>query len=139
MVPRSSPLLVTPKTSLLLMLGVAGNPFAADLLMISSGLSAAIQVQTQTSIQELLAEAGEFDALQKEQTKLLDTAKELLENSSILSPFVIFGEKPEDFYNRTVHSGNIGVVGIDAVSAFVGQALRLPDLHDSLGDEYDVR
>ena len=113
---------------------LVGTPFAMDLLTFSSGLMQGIQAETQALMQDLLGQSRELELLQKEQTKLLDAAKELLESNNFLSPFVIFGEKPDDFYNRTVHSGNIGVVGIDAISSFVTHALKLPELNDSLGD-----
>jgi hypothetical protein len=113
---------------------VAGAPYAGELLMVSSGITTGIGTKLQGDYQALLEESRELEKIQKEQLKLLDTAKELLENNSILSPFVIFGEKPDDFYNRTAHSGNIGVVGIDAISSFVDISLRLPELNDTLGE-----
>lgn len=113
---------------------VAGAPYAGDLLTLSSGITSGIGNKLQADYQDLLEQTRELEKLQKEQTKLLETAKELLENRSILSPFVIFGEKPDDFYNRTVHSGNIGVVGIEAISSYVDMSLRLPELNDTLGE-----
>lgn len=113
---------------------VAGAPYADTLLSVASGLQQAIGAQIKLDMSNLLQQSAEQDLLQKEQTKLLDTAKELLENSSILSPFVIFGEKPDAFYTRTVHSGNIGAVSVSAISYFVENALKLPELSDSLGD-----
>lgn len=111
---------------------VAGAPYASDLLTLSSGIMTGIDVQLKMDMQALLNEATAFSKEQEEQVKLLETAQELLENSVILSPFVIFGEKPQEFYDRTVHSGNIGVVGIDAVSSYVDMALRLPELHETM-------
>lgn len=117
---------------------VAGAPFAKELLMLSNGLVQGIQVNVKEDTEDLLAEAREEELLQAEQIKLLDTANELLEQKHHLSPFLIFGETPQEFYNRTVHSGNIGVVGIEAVSAFVDSKLRLPKLNDSFGGiEYE--
>lgn len=113
---------------------VAGAPYAGDLLTLSSGITSGIGNKLQADYQDLLEQTRELEKLQKEQTKLLETAKELLENRSILSPFVIFGEKPDDLYNRTVHSGNIGVVGIEAISSYVDMSLRLPELNDTLGE-----
>jgi hypothetical protein len=69
---------------------------------------------------------------------MLDKAMELLEESNILNPRIIFGESPDDFYNRTVHSGNIGVASLDAISSFVAVALVLPKMNDTIGNpEYD--
>lgn len=113
---------------------VAGAPYAGTMLTVASGINAAIGTQMQFDMADLLQQATQFDLLQKEQIKLLDTARDLLDNRSMLSPFVIFGEKPDDFFNRTVHSGNIGLVGISAVSFYVDSALTLPTLNNSLGE-----
>jgi hypothetical protein len=112
-----------------------GAPFASELLTAASGISVAIGDQLTDDLQDLLGEFTDFGKWQKEQTKLLDTAKELLDGNLHLSPFVIFGETPDAYYNRTVHSGNIGIVGIDAISAFVDIKLKLPELADTLGIE----
>lgn len=112
--------------------GVAGAPWAKSLLALSTGLEQAV---IKAKFSDLLEERSELERYIEEQTKLLDTAKELLENSSRLNPFVIFGEKPEDFYNRTVHFGNIGLMGINAISSYVDLALTLPKLKDTLGEE----
>lgn len=114
--------------------GLNAAPWATDLLTLSSGLSNQVSSVISTDMQALLAEARGFESYKVEQIELLESAQKLLENTSPLSPFVIFGESPKDYYNRTVHSGNIGVVGIEAVSSYVSVQLRLPDLNDSIGD-----
>ena len=111
---------------------VAGAPFASELLMISNGLT---REALNSKMSDLMGEAEEFRLLAEEKNALLEKAEDLLDNTSFLSPFVIFGEKPEDFYNRTVHSGNIGIVGINAISYYVDVALTLPKLNDTLGEE----
>lgn len=111
---------------------VLGAPWAKELLVLSSGLQQAV---LQDKFSELLNEFEAFKLFAEEETKLLDQAKELLENSTVLSPFVIFGEAPQDFYNRTVHSGNIGILGINAISSYVDIALTLPELNDTLGEK----
>lgn len=112
---------------------VSGAPFAKDLLTLSSSLSSAVGADLKREIQGLASEYATFSALEVEKNKLLQTAQDLLKNQTRLSPFAIFGESPQDFYNRTVHSGNIGIVGIDAVASFVDRALILPSLNDSFG------
>lgn len=111
---------------------VLGAPWAKELLVLSSGLQQAV---LQDKFSELLNEFEAFKLFAEEEAKLLDQAKELLENSTVLSPFVIFGEAPQDFYNRTVHSGNIGILGINAISSYVDIALTLPELNDTLGEK----
>lgn len=115
--------------------GMAALPTASTMLQMSSGLSQAV---IQSKFSDLLEQVDELKQFVEEQTKLLDTAKELLENSNLLQPFVIFGEQPQDFYNRTVHFGNIGTLGITAVSSYVDIALTLPKINDTLGENLDV-
>jgi hypothetical protein len=113
---------------------IAGAPWAQDLLSIASNLTDGIGDAIQGLYADLQGQYADFAVWVEDQTKLLDKANELLETSSILSPFVIFGESPDDFYNRTVHSGNIGIAGIDAISSYVDIALTLPKLPDTIGD-----
>lgn len=112
--------------------GLKGAPFASELLSLASGLAKAAVANLEGMMKDVFKEFEEFNAFAEEQTKLLESAQDLLENSVVLSPFVIFGESPEDFYNRTVHSGNIGTVSIDAVSRFVESSLKLPTLPDTI-------
>jgi hypothetical protein len=109
----------------------AGKTFAEVMLMVSNGLERAI---VQAKFSDLLDEKSQLSVWMDEQTKLLDKANELLENSHLLQPMTIFGEKPEDFYNRTVHFGNIGTLGITAISSYVDLALTLPKINDTLGE-----
>ena len=112
---------------------LAGAPFAKDLLMLSSGLTAALDTEFQDQLLNLSKEFEDFDYWKKEQEEVLKAGRDLLGDVTHLNPFVIFGESPQDYYNRTVHSGNIGVLSIEAVSGFVETKLQLPKLQDSLG------
>lgn len=114
---------------------ISGAPFAKDLLALSTGLSQAVTDAISANIADIFNESSEFLKFMEEQTKLLDQAEDLLDNSVKLSPFIIFGEKPDDFYNRTIRSGNIGTVSIDAVGSYVDIALTLPKLNDTLNSE----
>ena len=119
--------------------GVTGAPFASTMLQVSSGLYTAV---LEEKFSDLLYDVNSFDNYMKQQTKLLDEANNLLEVSHFLSPFVIFGESPDDFYNRTIHAGNVGVLGISAISNYVDIALTLPKAADTLdqpGEDNNVR
>lgn len=113
--------------------GLAGSPWAENLLALSNGLSTAIQAQITADTNNLAGEISEFEKYVEEQTKLLEETQALLRQDVYLSPFVIFGEKPGEFYNRTIHSGNIGVVGINAIHNFVDAKLTLPTVEETLG------
>ena len=109
-----------------------GAPWATELLQLSSGLSNGIKLEIKGLYGELLEEYQSFNLFKDTATKELEAANKLLEHTNYLSPFVIFGEKPEDYYNRTCHSGNIGVLGIGAISRYVDIALTLPRLDETI-------
>lgn len=111
--------------------GLKGAPWAKQMLQVSNGL---INAALKADFNDLLNEKSELGKWIEEQTKLLDEARKELEGTSKLDPLVVIGEKPEDFYNRTIHSGNIGVLGINAISSYVDMALTLPKIHDTLGE-----
>lgn len=112
--------------------GTLQGTWASELLQLSSGLQNAA---LQDKFSDLLAQQDQFNLLVEEQEELLEKAQKLLETQNVLAPFVIFGEKPEDFYNRTIHYGNIGTLGITAISSYVDIALTLPTLNDTVGEE----
>lgn len=111
---------------------IPGAPNASELMAISSGLTKEINRQTQQEFSDLLNEQSEFQKFVEDQTKLLENAQELLTPNARLAPLVVFGESPDEFYQRTVHYGNIGPIGLDAVTSYVDVALTLPKLSDSI-------
>jgi len=101
------------------------------LLEIGLGLIVAIQDYTEDFLRK---ENKEFELLKEEKYKELDRANALLEdNSNILTPFIVFGETPDEYYTRTIHSGNIGTLTIDFVHDFTALALLLPEHRPTLG------
>lgn len=112
---------------------VAGAPWAKDLLTVSNGLTTAAM---ESKFAGLANEYTDFSSFVVKQTETLEKAQDLLESKTHLNPFVIFGESPSDYYNRTVHSGNIGVLGINAVSSYIDVALTLPKLNDTVGETF---
>ena len=112
---------------------IAGAPTAQKLLTLSSNLVSGANASLKSAMIGLQNELEAFNTLAKEKSSLLEEANKLLEPSNVLSSLVIFGESPDDFYNRTVHAGNIGVVGIDSISSYVDIALTLPKLDETIG------
>lgn len=112
---------------------IAGAPTAQKLLTLSSNLVSGVNASLKSAMIGLQNELEAFNTLAKEKSSLLEEANKLLEPSNVLSSLVIFGESPDDFYNRTVHAGNIGVVGIDSISSYVDIALTLPKLDETIG------
>lgn len=111
---------------------IKGAPWAKELLSVSTGLTKTIGTDLEEDFQDLLGQQTELGKFIKDQTKLLDDANALLNHNERLAPLVIFGESAHDFFQRTVHSGNIATVGIDAVTSFVDVALTLPKLADTI-------
>ena len=112
--------------------GIQGSPIATQLVGIASGLSQQVAREIAADMEDLVGQQSDFQKFVEQQTKVLETTQDLLSNSARLAPLIIFGEKPTDFYQRTVHSGNIGTIGMDAISSFVDVALTLPKLSDTL-------
>ena len=112
--------------------GSLQGTWASELLQLSNGLQSAA---LQDKFSDLLDQQDQFNLFVEEQEQLLENAQKLLETQNLLAPYVIFGEKPEDFYNRTIHYGNIGTLGITAISSYVDIALTLPKLNDTVGEE----
>lgn len=117
----------------------AAIPSAKTMLQISSSLIKAATTVTSGLIGDLLTEMSAFEKEMKEQMKLLDEANELLQTNNLLEPFTIFGERPEDYYQRTVHSGNVGTIGFEALHNYVENALTLPTISETLGGPIDVQ
>jgi hypothetical protein len=111
---------------------LSNAPFASELLQLSTGLMKAISAQVQDDFNDLLGQQTELEKEIDKKTKLLETAQDLLNNNNRFDPLIVWGETPNQFYERTVHSGNIGVLGIDAVSSYVDTALQLPKIYQSL-------
>lgn len=113
---------------------IAGAPWAQDLLKLATGLTKGVSAYYADAMKDLAGDAKAELEWEDQAKKDLEAGQKLLENDNYLNPFVIFGESPNEFYNRTIHSGNIGTISISAISNYVETALRLPRLDDTLGD-----
>lgn len=116
---------------------IQGAPWAEDLLKLSTGLTKAAESQIKLDYEDLLKDADDFSGYVDEQMKKLDTATDLLENNNILSPLILIGETPDEYFQRTVHSGNIGAVGFDAITQYYDVALTLPTIKSTVGEAND--
>lgn len=111
----------------------AASPMAKDMLQAALNLVQASAAQVQSDLLDLQQEFQAFKDASEEQLKLLEKAQELLENDSKLTPMILFGESPQAFYQRTVHSGNVGTIGFQAIETYVDRSLKLPTISDTLG------
>lgn len=116
---------------------INGAPWAAELLQLSTGITAGIQQNVKQSFDGLQKEAEAFKTFVTHEEQRLKDAEALLDNSYRVTPIIIFGETAQEYYKRTIHSGNIGPIGIDAISSYVDVKLTLPTLTQTLGDEHN--
>lgn len=109
-------------------------PYAGDLLKVGNGLAKAVKSEMAGDLAGMQSEMAELTKQSKLITDEAEKINKEMDENSTYTPFIVFGEAPEDFFNRTVHSGNIGIIGIDAVSNFVERSLTLPQPFESLGE-----
>lgn len=102
---------------------------------------AALSVHQQGQLQDFNSELQEFELFKETKIAELEEIRKLLDMKSLIDPFefigevpmIVWGEAPQDFYSRTVHSGNIGVASLDVISGYVQTCLQLPRVNESLG------
>lgn len=115
---------------------------AQTLLVASSGLSNAVASYASELSSKYQSEMQSFNLMAEKKTEELEEAMALLDNDSILDPFefigkepkIIPGESPDNYYNRTIHAGNIGMAAIKSVESYVDISLTLPDIQSTIGD-----
>lgn len=114
----------------------ADLPWAEILLKTGSAIidtaQSALQIENAQELLKLTAEIAGFTAYAGLVTKELNRGMDLLgtpvENLlySTVNSVLLVKETPDDFYGRTIHQGNVGILGIDAVSDYTHNKLVLP-------------
>lgn len=112
--------------------GLAGSPWAEQLLSLGNGLVKGVNAAIRADMNDLLEEYNAFKTYLVDKTAELDKANDLLYEDVLLSPKWFIGQTPDQLYN-TVHYGNIGMAGIDSVESYVDIALTLPTINNTLG------
>ena len=122
--------------------GIVAKSSAANLLMLSSGLTSGAQGALEDEFRALRHEKEASDLLRDESTKLLEQAQDLLDTGLDLlepdlfidnAPIMILGETATNYYNRTVHSSNPGAQSLNIIENFVDISLTLPTMHQTMG------
>lgn len=119
-----------------------GQLWAERMLQASTNLMSATDGYAQELLAEYSSEFQQFTLLKSEQQQSLEEGQALLGMQNLIDPFAfigkvpmnVVGEAPDTFYQRTIHTGNIGTIGIDAISSFVDISLTLPKINDTLGE-----
>jgi hypothetical protein len=114
----------------------ADLPWAEVLLKTGSAIidtvQSVVQLENAQELLKLTAEITGFTAYAGLVTKELNRGIDLLgtpiENLlySTANSVLLVRETPDDFYGRMIHQGNIGILGIDAVSHYTDNKLVLP-------------
>ena len=117
---------------------IAGT--AENFLWVANGLSRGAGQAFANKIEDLTKDYEEFELLKDEWDAELQRGKDLLGTDLDIDPFVfisaqplfVAGEKPEDYFDRTVHSGNVGVQSLNIVQNFVSVSLTLPTIEETI-------
>ena len=114
----------------------ADLPWAEILLKTGASVidtaSNVMQLENAEELLKLTAEITGFAFFSDLVTKELKRGMDLLDTSidnllySTINSVLIVRETPDDFYNRTIHQGNVGMLGISAVSDYTQNKLVLP-------------
>lgn len=120
--------------------GVDGAPWADELLRSSMALIEGVQANIMDDIEALQDAYDAFETDTEAKSADLARAQELLNTQDVIDPFLFTSpdfyfnpdETPEEFYNRTIHSGNVGLLGIEAVHNYVDMQLTLPKTKSTL-------
>ena len=112
-----------------------GMTIAEDLLFTVNALSQAATIELEFQADELQQEIDAWIVSSQERQEELDKAQALLDNNTGLSleemitymPIDPY-ETPNDFYDRTIHTGNPGVITLSQIETYHDNLLTLPEL-----------
>ena len=121
--------------------GTIAGATAENLLKFGIGLSSGAQDSLKEMFADLESDIADFEAYAEEKMDELEEAMELLSAGVTLDPLTFVrrqplfvpGETPDAFYNRTVHSGNIGAKSLNLIENYVEISLTLPTVQESVG------
>lgn len=105
---------------------------AKRMLEIACNLVVSSTKEMQETLKELSVELEEFQAYAKEQFDMLKEVEKSMTTVTALQPMMLLGESPQEFYSRTIHSENIGMIPINMVRQYVDVLLRLPTIQDTM-------
>ena len=121
---------------------IVQGSLADNLITASNGLVTGAQNVLRQEFSKYQADLEAFELYKDEQIEELEEIQKLLNTNAFLDPFtfigrqpmVLFGENPDAYFNRTVHSGNVGMVSINIIQNFVENSLTLPRMHETVGE-----
>lgn len=115
--------------------GSLGVPIinAKGAINLATNLIKATNAVVADTIKDLNKEMQEFSEYTTDMFNHLKEVEDSLTTHSVLAPELLLGESAEDFINRTIHGGNIGMLAIQQISTYVENMLKLPTFKDTLG------
>ena len=113
---------------------------ASKFLYVANGLARGASQAFGTMIEDLIDDYAEFQILAEALEEELQRGKDLLGVNLDINPFtfigaeplMIPGEKPEDYYERLSHAGNVGAKSLNIVQNFVSVSLTLPTIEQTI-------
>lgn len=107
---------------------------AQELMQLTTAAISGVNKNTEEQFLELADDIEDFDKTVEEAQEILDEANDLLgegfspELYTLIddSPFLNFNESSDDYYNRTIHITNPGVLSLHQIESYVTNALVLP-------------
>jgi hypothetical protein len=114
--------------------GLSTLPFADTLLNVSISMVKAVGDYYTAEITGIQNSFNELSVENAKVSELINKAQDLLADNMLLSPLTIIGESADDYYRRTMYSGDVGAIAIGSINTFYERALTLPTLADSFGD-----
>lgn len=108
--------------------------FAENLLQLSNGLNSGIQGHLGDAFKDLQAEIDAFSKNADEKMDALDAINKEFELTGILDPMEFIDSQPlinlnesvTDYYQRTIHTGNVGTLAYDIIENYHSMMLELP-------------
>jgi hypothetical protein len=124
--------------------GVAGGEatWAKALLTSANGLIQGSNQVIQDDIMQVQEDIEAFNQYAEEKFEELNEQMERFEVkhgvdplyfTSYLEPYTHLAEEPQTYYERTIHSGNVGTMAYDYIENFVDISLTLPEIDKTLG------
>lgn len=121
--------------------GMKGMPWAEELLFVGNAAAGGITSAAQEVMKDLSAEMTEFWEYTESQWEMLEETKAGLDMGTIVDPADFISstdyamvEAPQDFYSRTIHTGNVGVLSLGATAGYVETMLQLPTVGSTINN-----
>ena len=119
-------------------LKITTMPISQALLSLSSALISGAQNAIQGLLNDIAEQYSAFLLTSEAEQKKLEAAQELLKQPELLSFDLLEAQQPQftqvpnesptAFYNRTIHTGNVGTLVLNVVPVYCDLLLKLPEV-----------